>query len=191
MYDALLIIDVQTALMKEHPCNEVEFIQTIKELIGSFRANHKPILYVQHDGGIGDELESGSEGWSIYHEIAPLSSDVLVEKKFNSAFRQTTLKEELDKIGAKSILMCGMQTEYCMDVSVKVAFEHGYHVTMVKNSTTTFDNEFSKGEKLTQYFEDKIWNNRYAKVISLEAFEDNMIPIIGDEEVLNENCSLK
>lgn len=174
MYDALLVIDVQTALMEEHPCNEANFIQNIKELIESFRTNNKPVLYVQHNGGIGDDLEHGSKGWSIYQEIEPVLSDIMIEKKFNSAFRQTALKEELDKINAKNIIICGMQTEYCIDVSVKVAFEYGYNITIVKNSTTTFDNDFSQGEKLTKYYEDKIWNNRYATVISQKEFKDNM-----------------
>lgn len=37
-----------------------------------------------------------------------------------------------------------------------------------KGTTTTFDSEFAGGERLTQYFEDKIWNGRYADVVPLE-----------------------
>lgn len=52
--------------------------------------------------------------------------------------------------------MCGMQTEYCFDVSCKVAFEYGYEVTIPKDTTTTFDNDFTSGEKLARYYEEKI-----------------------------------
>ncbi|WP_153279670.1 cysteine hydrolase family protein, partial [Streptococcus pneumoniae] len=29
-------------------------------------------------------------------------------------------------IGIEKLVLCGMQTEYCVDTSVKVAFEYGY-----------------------------------------------------------------
>ena len=61
-----------------------------------------------------------------------------------------------------------MQTEYCIDVSCKVAFEYGYHVTIPQATTTTFDNAFSSGKALSEYYENKIWDNRYAQVAPIE-----------------------
>lgn len=123
---------------------------------------------MQHNGKVGDELEPETTGWSIYKEIAPIEGEVVVQKRFNSSFRQTTLQEELSKIKAKSIVLCGMQTEHCIDSTCKVAFEYGYDITIIKGCTTTFDNDFASGKALSQYYEDKIWNNRYAKVITMD-----------------------
>ena len=67
-----------------------------------------------------------------------------------------------------------MQTEYCFDVSCKVAFEYGYEVTIPKDTTTTFDNDFTSGEKLARYYEEKIWNHRYANVLSIDEIRDTM-----------------
>jgi nicotinamidase-related amidase len=167
-YDALLVVDIQIALMNEHPYNETTFIENTKQLIALFRKNNIPVIYVQHDGGAGDELERGLEGWKIYSEIAPLEGEVVVDKCYNSSFRQTTLKSELSKLQAQNIVLCGMQTEHCIDATCKAAFEHGYNVTIIKGTTTTFDNDFASGEKLSQYYEEKIWNNRYAKVIPMQ-----------------------
>lgn len=100
-------------------------------------------------------------------DIEPIDGEVIVDKRYNSSFRQTTLQSELSKIYAKNIVLCGMQTEYCVDTTCKVAFEYGYDITIIKGTTTTFDNDFTSGEKLSQYYEDKIWNNRYAKLISM------------------------
>jgi nicotinamidase-related amidase len=169
-FDALVVIDIQTALINEHPYNETTFIENVKQLIQYARKNNRPIIYVQHEGAVGGELERGSQGWTIYQEIAPIEGDVIVSKRYNSSFRQTTMKSELSQISAKKITICGMQTEHCIDATCKVAFEYGYDITIVKGTTTTFDNDFSSAEKLTQYYEEKIWNNRYAKVISMKEF---------------------
>lgn len=167
-YDALIIIDMQTALIQGHPYNEIKVIDNIKRLIHSCRQNAIPVIYVRHDGGKGDELEKGTKGWQIYSEIAPLEGEKVIDKNYNSAFRHTDLHKHLQTLGAKHIIMCGMQTEYCFDVSCKVAFEYGYKVTIAKDTTTTFDNAFATGEALAKYYEEKIWHNRYAQVVSIE-----------------------
>lgn len=167
-FDALIIIDMQTALVEAHPYNEATVIENIKRLLQVCRAKKIHVIYIQHDGGDGDELKHGSEGWKIYKEIAPLSEEKVLEKKYNSAFRNTGLHEYLDQIRAKNLILCGMQTEYCFDVSCKVAFEYGYNVTVPQATSTTFDNSFASGKKLSEYYENKIWNNRYARVISME-----------------------
>lgn len=166
-YDALLIIDMQTALVEAGPYNRAAVVANIKELSKACRSKKIPVVYIQHDGGPGDELEHGSAGWEIDRELAPLPGEKVFEKRYNSAFRGTGLREYLDKTGAKSIILCGMQTEYCLDVSCKVAFEYGYEVTVPQSTTTTFDNAFASGKDLSEYYENKIWNNRFARVIGL------------------------
>ncbi|MBE6024444.1 MAG: cysteine hydrolase [Cellulosilyticum sp.] len=173
-YDALIIIDMQTALIEGHPYNETKVVENIKSLITSCRQREVPVIYVRHDGGVGDELEKGTKGWEVFSKIAPLEGEKIFDKNYNSAFRHTGLHEYLQEIGAKQIIMCGMQTEYCFDVSCKVAFEYGYQVTIVKDTTTTFDNAFATGEALSKYYEEKIWHNRYAQVVSIEEVLLNM-----------------
>ncbi len=76
----LLVVDVQTALIKEHPYNEKKVIGNIKKLISIARDSNKEVLYVRHDDGIGEELEYGTDGWQIYHEIAPNKDERVFEK---------------------------------------------------------------------------------------------------------------
>lgn len=173
-YDAMIIIDMQTALIEAHPYGEEGVIKKIQELLMACRAENIPVIYVRHDGGEGDELEANSRGWQIYEKIAPQKGEKIVEKQYNSAFRKTGLNEYLKELRAKKLILCGMQTEYCFDVSCKVAFEYGYEVTIPQGGTTTFDNEFAAGEALAKYYEEKIWNNRYAKVIPTEEIIKNM-----------------
>ena len=163
-YDALIVIDVQTALVEAHPSDEERFIASVGALIVACRCNGVPVVYVLHDGGAGDELERGTDGWQAYAAVAPQGGEPCVSKRFNSAFRRTGLHEMLRSLGAKRLVMCGMQTEFCFDASVKVAFELGFEVTVPREAVTTFDSEFATGDALTAYFEDRIWDGRFAQV---------------------------
>ncbi|MRX83469.1 cysteine hydrolase family protein [Eggerthella guodeyinii] len=163
-YDALIVIDVQTALVEAHPSDEERFIASVGALIEACRCNGVPVVYVLHDGGAGDELERGTDGWQAYAAVAPQGGEPCVSKRFNSAFRRTGLHEMLRSLGAKRLVMCGMQTEFCFDASVKVAFELGFEVTVPREAVTTFDSEFATGDALTAYFEDRIWDGRFAQV---------------------------
>lgn len=167
-YEALIIVDMQTALVGAEPYNRAVVIENIKALLNACRKRGIPIIYIQHDGGNGDELEHRSNGWTICKELAPLPDDKIFEKQYNSAFRKTGLRDYLDEIGAKNLILCGMQTEYCLDATCKVAFEYGYKVTIPQSTTTTFDNAFASGKNLSEYYENQIWNNRYARVISMK-----------------------
>ncbi|MBS4214060.1 cysteine hydrolase family protein [Neobacillus rhizophilus] len=164
----LLVVDVQTALIKEHPYNEKKVIGNIKKLISIARDSNKEVLYVRHDDGIGEELEYGTDGWQIYHEIAPNKDERVFEKKCNSAFFKTGLKEYLESKKIDTIILTGLQTEYCIDATLKSAFDNGYSVIIPEQTNTTFDNEYLSGEKLYEFYNYKIWNNRFAKVLSVD-----------------------
>lgn len=163
-YDAMIVIDMQEALVKAHPHDSKDVLVNIGRLIQACREKGVPVIYVRHDGGVGDELEKGSSGWQIYHEIGPAGNEAVFDKSFNSAFKETGLKEYLEGAGAQRLIMCGMQTEYCFDVSVKVAFEYGFTVTVPRDGVTTYGNEWMTGRELTSYFADRIWQGRYARV---------------------------
>lgn len=164
----LLVVDVQTALIEEHPYNEQKVIDNIKNLISVARDNEKEVIYVRHDDGKGQELEYGTDGWQIYYEIKPYDNERVFEKQYNSAFLKTGLKDYLDSKQINTIMLVGLQTEYCIDTTCKAAFEHGYKIIVPEEANTTFDNEYLTGEELYKFYNYKIWNNRFAKVLSLD-----------------------
>lgn len=163
-FDALIVIDVQQALVDAHPADEDRFLAALEQLVIAARHAGVPVLHVCHDGGPGDELERDTDGWREHPAVAPRVDEAIINKRFNSAFRQTDLHKRLQALGAQRLVLCGMQTEFCFDVSVKVAFELGYDITIPREAVTTFDSDFAPGEVLTTYFADRIWHNRYAQV---------------------------
>ncbi len=171
--DALLVVDMQTALVQENPWHVDALIHNIQQLLMVCRKRSIPVIYVRHHETEGD-LMSGSEGWIIDKAVAPLPGEAIVEKVYNSAFRQTGLQEHLQSIGVHHLLICGMQTEYCIDTTVKVAFELGYQVTVPAGATSTFDNHGCKAEDIVAFYENAIWKDRFAKVVTV----DTLINII-------------
>lgn len=167
-FDALIVIDMQEALVGRRPYGADGTVGAIARLVGACRESGVPVLHVRHDGGPGDELEAGTDGWRICAPLAPQEGEPVFDKHFNSAFRWTGLQAHLEQRGLRRLLMCGMQTEFCFDASVKVAFELGFDVTVPRGAVTTFDCAFAPGDELTAYFMDRIWDGRYARVIPLE-----------------------
>lgn len=172
---ALLVVDVQNALVKTHPYNEQRVIGNIKKLISTARDNKREVLYVRHDDGVGTELEQGTEGWQIYDEVAPESSEMIFEKQYNSAFHKTELQKYLQNKGVDTIILMGLQTEYCIDSTLRSAFDYEYEIIIPEETNTTFDNEYLSGGKLYEYYNYKIWNQRFAKVMPVE----EVIKVLG------------
>lgn len=168
MQTALLVIDVQQAMIDEHPARMDEFMLNLKFLIDAAHKSGTEVIYVRHDGGEGDVLAFGTSGWQLEKSLVPRTGELVFEKRFGSAFRQTGLRDYLVDREISRLVVCGMQTEYCIDTSVKVAFEFGYDVVIPAGATTTYANPFLSGEKLITYYERMIWHEPLARVVPIE-----------------------
>lgn len=178
----LLIVDVQNALLTDDLFNRENVIANIQLLIAEARKNALEIIYIRHDGGAGDTFEKNTAGWEICSDIAPELRDKIIDKQFNSAFKETGLREYLDSKGITDLILTGMQTEYCIDTTCRVAFEFGYRIVIPENCTSTCNNEYFSGESLVKYYERQIWNRRFAEVMPV----DEVIQMIQTLEVLEE-----
>lgn len=65
-------------------------------------------------------------------------------------------------------ILVGLQTEYCIDTTCKIAFEYGYNVIIPEETNTTFDNEYLPGNMLYELYNYKIWDKRFANVIPVK-----------------------
>ena len=62
-------------------------------------------------------------------------------------------------------MVTGLQTEYCVDATVKCGFEHGFRIIVPAYANTTTDNEYLTGVQSYHYYNALIWNRRYAACI--------------------------
>jgi nicotinamidase-related amidase len=138
MATAVLIIDVQRTLVEAlEPARRAALISTLEELLARARAGGFPVVYVRHDGG-ETELTPGTAGWEIAPEIAPNATEPVVDKRFCDAFRDTNLAGVLEGLEADHVVIAGMQTEYCIDSTVREAERRGFEVTLVADGHATY-----------------------------------------------------
>lgn len=164
----LLIVDTQNLIMN-HDLYEFEtFVYRIKTLIKEARNNNIEVIYVRHDDGVGQKLTKGALGYEIYEEFQPMPNERVFDKNVNSAFRDTGLLEYLHEKGEDTIIIVGLQTDYCIDATVKCGFEHGLKMIVPANTNSTFDNAYMTAEKSYRYYNEFMWNGRYAECISFE-----------------------
>lgn len=125
-------------------------------------------MYVRHDDGIGKELTKGSEGFEIYDGFKPLAGERIFDKTVNSPFKESGLLEYLYAVGENTLIVTGLQTDYCIDATVKCGFEHGFKIIVPNYANSTFDNEYISAADSYQYYNEFIWKGRYAECISIE-----------------------
>lgn len=164
----LLVIDTQKQIMNEEFYNFNTLVSNVKKLINAARKNNIEIIYVRHDEGIGSELTKGTDGFEIYEEFKPQSGDKIFDKTVNSPFKSTGLSNYLNGKNEKNIIIVGLQTDYCVDASVKCGFEHGFHIIVPAYTNTTVNNSFLTGQESYCYYNEFIWKDRYAECISVE-----------------------
>jgi nicotinamidase-related amidase len=163
----LLVIDTQKLITNEKLYKFDMFVSNVKEIIHEARENNIEVIYVRHDDGIGNELTKGNDGFEIYEKFQPMSDERIFDKKVNSAFKGTGLLEYLIDRGEKDIIIVGLQTDYCIDATIKCGFEHGFNIIVPAYVNTTVNNKFMSAEQSYQYYNEFMWNGRYAECISL------------------------
>jgi len=141
MTSALIIIDVQTALCAG-PWATFEadkVVDRINTLSGQARAAGIPVVFVQHEEEQGS-LQLNTDGWQLYERLTVQPEDGHIRKAGSDAFHQTELLSVLQTHGVSRLVVCGMQSEFCVDSTVRAALALGYPVTLVEDGHTTLDN---------------------------------------------------
>jgi nicotinamidase-related amidase len=153
MTTALLMIDVQQGMWMEPkpPHNDRVFLKNASDLLEKARAKGVPVIHIRHDGGKGDTLHEGEAGFAIRPEVAPKPGEKIITKYHCSSFRDTGLDQELKKLGADTLVIAGMQTDFCVDTACRVAHGLGYNVTLAEDAHTTLDNDTMTAAQLIAY----------------------------------------
>jgi nicotinamidase-related amidase len=165
---ALLVIDVQQGLLDLHPYQADALLKDIKALQDRARQAGTEVIFVRHNEDDRDGLFLGSPPWEISAAVAPAEGEVIFDKRYSSAFKDTELDAYLKKKGIRTLVVSGMQTDYCVDATVKSAFERGYKVFVPKGGTTTYDSRIAPADKLRAFYEEDIWNGRFADVVPMD-----------------------
>ena len=164
----LVVIDMQKAILVDELYNVNNLIANVKKLIETARENQVEVIYVQHDAGEGSGFSVGDEPFEIADEIAPKEGEKVFVKSINSCFGNKDFTAYLEASKDDELMIVGLQTNFCIDATVKSAFERGYYVAVPENAHSTFDNPFMNGETTCAYYFQEVWPGLFADCVSMD-----------------------
>src|SRR5664279_368882 len=153
MTTALIVVDVQRGFDDSEywgTRNNPDCDSNIGMLIGHWRREGWPIVYVRHDSAdVASPLHPNSPG-NEFKDVLSGTPELLVSKSVNSSFHGSPdLDAWLKASGITSIAICGITTNHCCETTARVGGNLGYDVTFVLDATHTFDRIGPYGEEVT------------------------------------------
>jgi len=141
MKKALIVIDLQN----DYFCggtmeleNIDEALQKTNKLISFARKQNYKIYFIQHfsmrEGATF--FVPNTKGVELNDKL-DIENEMIIEKKYPNSFRDTNLKEELDKENINNLIVCGAMTHMCIDTTVRAGFDLGYEITLVNDACAT------------------------------------------------------
>jgi ureidoacrylate peracid hydrolase len=83
----------------------------------------------------------GSWGADFYEGIAPHPGEIIVNKHRYSAFHETDLDLILRSHGIRTLIMSGVATDVCVEMTAKVGFLKDYYIVFLKDCTATISED--------------------------------------------------
>jgi nicotinamidase-related amidase len=113
----------------------------VAALIDRFARADEPIVVVRHDSrSAGSPLHPDSPGNALVDPVAAVDPSLFVTKHVNSAFYgDPDLHAWLQEQGIGELVVCGIQTNMCVETTARMAGNLGNDVTVVLDATRTFD----------------------------------------------------
>lgn len=162
---ALLVIDAQVNMFDQAGpvYDAVGLITRLKTLIDRAYTAGVPVIYIQNNGPEGEVDEPGSPGWKILPALQPHLADIVIEKTTPDSFHQTPLQAELTARGVNSLVIAGLQTDWCVQATTRQAAALGYAVTLVRDCHSTFDSKTRTAREIIDEH-----NNQLEPVVNLK-----------------------
>ena len=151
---ALLVIDVQRGAFDGQRCPPIDrpqtFVESVIALVGAARAGGRQIVFIQHCDGAGDVFEEGTSHWKLHAALAPRAGDQVLRKRASSAFEGTALASMLDGIQATDLVLCGLQSEFCVANTARSALAGGYAVCIAEDGHRTWPSKAENAASISE-----------------------------------------
>lgn len=165
----LIVIDMQKALTTDDELYDQQvLIANVALLIDAARKNNVEVVYVQHDAGPDTGFSIGDEAFEIADEVAPREGEKVFVKTINSCFGNKEFTSYLEEAKDEALMIVGLQTNFCIDATVKSAFERGYDVVIPEGTNSTFDNPYMTGETTCAYYFNEVWPGLFADCVTMD-----------------------
>jgi nicotinamidase-related amidase len=168
---ALLIVDIQNFYFPGDGPGLVNAEQAsliAKEILQVFRDKKQLVIHVRHKSGKGGE---------IHKNVEPISNEKVITKEEVNSFQKTDLLEYLRNNNINRLVIIGMQTQMCLEGTVRAGYDFGFECVVVQDACATRDVKFGdkivKAEDVQTTILGTISDGGYGKVIDLKDFKEN------------------
>ncbi len=134
---ALLIIDIQNFYFaggSSELVNPVAASLNAQKLLVDFRKTNQLVIHVKHGDGKGTEIQAN---------VVPLPGEKIIVKHEVNSFLHTDLLDYLNKNGIKNLVLCGMQTNMCLEGATRAASDYGFKCTVIYDACAAKDQTFN------------------------------------------------
>lgn len=115
-----------------------------RRVIDAARARGDLIVHVRHEFTDPSMpfFNPGTEGARIHDVVTPAEGEPVVTKNHVNCFRDTDLRDTLDKAEVEEVTIVGAMSHMCIDAATRAASDLGYKTTVVHDACATRDLEF-------------------------------------------------
>jgi len=136
----LLVIDVQNFYFPGGRSELVDPERAAEKAavaIGEARETGNPVIFIQHKSAAGMEIND---------IVKPAAGEKIFVKEEVNSFLGTGLKEYIDGLAIDTLVICGMQTQMCVEAAVRAAHDFGYTVILLHDASATRNLKFGDRE---------------------------------------------
>ena len=121
---------------------------TVAELQAAFRAARQEVIHVRTGFRTHDHRDAGRAYMphpksdrvprtalddEFLPEVAPVGDEMVFTKTSASAFNSTDLDDVLRRMGIQTVILTGIVTDGCVELTARDAADRGYEVTLVSD----------------------------------------------------------
>jgi nicotinamidase-related amidase len=166
---ALVVVDMQNDFVRRGAPLEVsdarDTIDNHRRLLKGFRDRKRVVVFTRFIAGPGrtliwnwsavlappicccwpgflrayGDIEGIRDAAAIIDELAPLPTEIQVDKYNYGAFHRTNLLDYLEAQGIDTVIVTGTVTQICVDETARGAFRAGLKAVMVSDAVSSFD----------------------------------------------------
>lgn len=142
---ALLVIDIQQGAFDGERCPPIDdgdaLVAGARALVAAARTGGVPIVFIQHSEDEPSAFEDGTRHWQLHPALAAAPDDHVMKKPASSSFERTTLDAHLRGRGIDALVLCGLQSEFCVSNTARAALGLGYRVSVAEDAHATWPSD--------------------------------------------------